>query len=60
MTTTTKQKTCTICGFVYEEKEGWPEDSIAPGTCWEDIPEDWECPDCGAAKIDFTSSSHKE
>ena len=31
----------------------WPEDGIAPGTRWDDIPDDWSCPDCGAAKSDF-------
>ncbi|MCP4042955.1 MAG: rubredoxin [Gammaproteobacteria bacterium] len=44
---------CTICGFVYEEEMGAPDDGIAPGTRWEDVPEDWECPKCGAAKEDF-------
>ena len=44
---------CIICGFVYEETEGLPEEGIAPGTRWEDIPEDWCCPDCGAGKEDF-------
>lgn len=44
---------CQICGWVYDESKGWPEDGIAPGTRWEDIPEDWSCPECGAAKQDF-------
>ncbi|WP_237055061.1 FAD-dependent oxidoreductase [Microbulbifer sediminum] len=44
---------CQICGWVYDESKGWPEDGIAPGTRWEDIPEDWNCPECGAAKEDF-------
>ena len=39
--------------FEYDEEKGWPEDGIAPGTRWADIPEDWSCPDCGAAKADF-------
>jgi rubredoxin len=30
-----------------------PEEGFPPGTRWEDIPDDWECPDCGAAKVDF-------
>ena len=34
-------------------KEGWPEDGIAPGTKWEDVPDDWTCPDCGVGKADF-------
>ena len=44
---------CIVCGFVYDEAKGLPEDGIAPGTRWEDIPEDWACPDCGVAKADF-------
>ena len=44
---------CIICGFIYDEAEGMPEEDIAPGTKWEDIPEDWTCPDCGAPKDDF-------
>ena len=44
---------CMLCSFVYDEEEGWPEDGIAAGTKWEDIPEDWECPDCGAYKDMF-------
>ncbi|WP_193161400.1 FAD-dependent oxidoreductase [Microbulbifer hainanensis] len=44
---------CQICGWIYDEAKGWPEDGIAPGTRWEDIPDDWSCPECGAAKEDF-------
>jgi len=44
---------CIQCGFEYDEALGWPEDGIAPGTRWDDIPDDWSCPDCGAAKADF-------
>jgi rubredoxin-NAD+ reductase len=44
---------CIVCGLVYDEKEGWPDDGIAPGTKWEDVPEDWLCPDCGVGKEDF-------
>lgn len=44
---------CTICGYVYDEALGMPEAGIAPGTKWEDLPEDWECPLCGASKDDF-------
>ena len=42
-----------LCSFIYHEEEGWPEDGIAAGTKWEDIPDDWECPDCGATKDMF-------
>ena len=44
---------CVICGFIYDEEIGWPEDGIAAGTRWEDVPENWFCPDCGAVKADF-------
>ena len=44
---------CLACGFVYDEAEGWPEDGIAAGTRWEDIPTGWCCPECGARKEDF-------
>jgi rubredoxin len=44
---------CAVCGLVYNERDGWPEEGIAPGTRWEDISEDWVCPDCGAGKSDF-------
>tara|TARA_R110002072_G_scaffold99563_12_gene218959 strand:+ start:11814 stop:13184 length:1371 start_codon:yes stop_codon:yes gene_type:complete len=44
---------CIVCGLIYDEKEGWPDDGIAPGTKWADVPEDWLCPDCGVGKEDF-------
>lgn len=44
---------CGICGFVYDESQGYPEGGIASGTKWEDMPEDWVCPLCGAAKDAF-------
>lgn len=44
---------CIVCGFVYEQVKGLPEDGIAPGTAWEDVPDTWSCPDCGVAKSDF-------
>ncbi|HHV12954.1 MAG TPA: rubredoxin [Clostridiales bacterium] len=44
---------CSICGYIYDEAKGIPEAGIAPGTRWEDLPEDWACPLCGAAKADF-------
>jgi rubredoxin len=44
---------CVICGFVYDEAQGLPDEGIAPGTRWEDVPETWSCPDCGASKDDF-------
>lgn len=44
---------CTICGWVYDEAEGLPDEGIAAGTRWEDVPESWTCPDCGVGKNDF-------
>ena len=44
---------CIVCGFIYDEAAGRPEDGFAPGTLWADVPESWECPDCGVAKADF-------
>jgi rubredoxin len=44
---------CLICGLVYDEAQGLPEEGIAPGTTFDALPEDWFCPDCGATKADF-------
>ena len=44
---------CVVCGFIYSEADGLPEEGIAPGTRWEDVPDDWTCPDCGVGKDDF-------
>ena len=44
---------CQICGFIYDEKEGWPDDGISPGTKWEDVDEGWTCPSCGVGKEEF-------
>lgn len=44
---------CVICGFTYDEALGRPEEGIPPGTRWDDVPETWSCPDCGAVKDDF-------
>lgn len=44
---------CVVCGFIYEEEKGLPAEGIAPGTRWDDIPENWKCPECGAMKVDF-------
>jgi rubredoxin len=51
--TATASWVCMICGFVYDEAEGLPEEGIAPGTRWSDVPDAWACPDCGAAKSEF-------
>ncbi len=44
---------CGVCGYVYDPNEGDPNNGIAPGTEFEDIPEDWTCPLCGVAKDEF-------
>ncbi|EWC43196.1 rubredoxin [Pseudomonas stutzeri] len=48
-----KKWQCVVCGYIYDEALGVPEEGIAPGTLWEDVPEDWVCPDCGVGKLDF-------
>jgi rubredoxin len=44
---------CVVCGFIYDEAAGLPEEGIAAGTRWDDIPDTWTCPDCGVTKDDF-------
>jgi rubredoxin len=44
---------CLICGWIYDEQAGCPEEGIAPGTRWEEVPPNWICPECGARKEDF-------
>ena len=44
---------CLICGFIYDEAAGLPEEGIPAGTRWEDVPVNWVCPECGARKEDF-------
>ncbi|MBC54403.1 MAG: rubredoxin [Gammaproteobacteria bacterium] len=48
-----KKWQCIVCGLIYDEAEGWPDDGIAPGTVWADVPDDWMCPECGVGKEDF-------
>lgn len=45
---------CGVCGMIYNEELGDPDSGIAPGTRFEDLPDDWYCPDCGSAKDQFT------
>ncbi len=45
---------CLQCGWIYEQEQGDPDAGIAPGTAWEDVPDDWKCPDCGAFKEEFS------
>ncbi len=48
-----KKYKCDVCGYVYDEAKGDPDEGIPAETKWEDLPEDWECPDCGAGKDEF-------
>ena len=48
-----KKYMCLICGWIYDEEAGAPDEGIAPGTKWEDVPPNWTCPECGARKEDF-------
>jgi rubredoxin len=48
-----KKYMCALCGLVYDEAEGWPDDGIEPGTRWADVPESWMCPECSATKDEF-------
>lgn len=48
-----KKYICMLCGFIYDEENGWPQEGITPGTRWEDVSDEWQCPDCGAMKSDF-------
>ena len=41
-----KKYVCTVCGYIYDEAAGDPDNGVEPGTKWEDVPEDWVCPVC--------------
>ena len=44
---------CEVCEYAYDEEKGDPSSGVAPGTKWEDVPEDWVCPLCGVGKDQF-------
>jgi len=44
---------CSVCGYVYEPEKGDPDNGVAPGTKFDDVPDDWVCPICGASKEAF-------
>ena len=48
-----KKYICTVCSYIYDPQQGDPDSNIPPGTPFENIPEDWVCPLCGATKADF-------
>jgi rubredoxin len=45
---------CNICNWVYDPEVGDPENGVEPGTAFDDIPDDWVCPECGATKDLFS------
>ncbi|HHY61568.1 MAG: rubredoxin [Bacillota bacterium] len=45
-----KKWVCTVCGYVYDPAAGDPDNGVARGTAFEDLPDDWVCPDCGVGK----------
>ena len=48
-----KKWQCVVCGIIYDEALGWPQEGIAAGTAWQDVPEGWLCPDCGVSKAEI-------
>lgn len=44
---------CDVCGYIYDPEVGDPTNGVPSGTAWENVPEDWECPDCGVGKESF-------
>ena len=48
-----KRYECTLCGYIYDPAKGDPDNGIEPGTAFEDLPEDWLCPECSATKAEF-------
>jgi rubredoxin len=49
-----KKYVCNVCGYVYDPAVGDPDGDIDPGTAFEDLPDDWVCPECGVEKEDFS------
>ena len=49
-----KNYVCDVCGYVYSPEQGDPDGNIAPGTAFEDLPDSWVCPICGAGKDEFS------
>ncbi|MHC4727503.1 MAG: rubredoxin [Planctomycetota bacterium] len=48
-----KKYKCIMCGYIYDPAIGDPDSDIATGTTFEDLPDDWVCPDCGVGKEEF-------
>ena len=51
-----KKYVCTVCNYIYDPEKGDPDNGIQPGTSFEQLPEDWVCPVCSAAKSEFSVS----
>jgi rubredoxin len=51
-----KSYVCNLCGYVYDPAIGDPDGGISPGTAFEDLPDDWTCPVCGATKDEFSEA----
>lgn len=49
----TKIYMCVVCGWIYDEASGLPDEGISPGTPWAEVPDDWRCPECNVGKGDF-------
>jgi rubredoxin len=48
-----KRYNCVLCGYIYDPKKGDPDNGVKPDTDFEDLPDAWTCPECGAEKEDF-------
>ena len=46
---------CDVCGWLYDEEDGYPDAGIEPGTKWDDLPDDFVCPLCGVGKESFSA-----
>jgi len=46
---------CDVCGYIYDPEVGDPDSAVDPGTSWDDVPDAWVCPECGAGKDDFSA-----
>ena len=51
-----KKYRCSVCGYIYDPADGDPDEGVAAGTAFEDLPDDWVCPDCGADKSFFEAA----
>ena len=55
-----KKYVCDVCGYVYDPAVGDPDNGIAPGTAFEDLPADWACPLCGVGKDEFSETEQQQ